>query len=224
MTQRADFSSWCDTLQNILSDGQLPGAEAQQVMAPVPRRMNPPEGAGHMRYGAVLVLLYPAAEGVSFPITLRSKRVLHHKGQISLPGGMQEQSDASLAATAARETREEIGVAPARVRLLGRLTPLYIPASHSIVHPYVGCSATVPVFHPNPDEVSEVIEMPLCTLLDPATRAEEYRRISGRRVRVPFYRIGPHKVWGATAMILGELAAILAATPTLAQIPNPQAC
>ena len=224
MTYGTDFASWCDTLQGVLSNGPLPGVAAQHVMSPEPRRLEPPEGADHLRHGAVLVLIYPGAAGCSFPITLRSERMLHHRGQISLPGGMQERGDASLAATAARETQEEIGVAPARVRMLGRLTPLYVPASHSIIHPYVACAATTPVFHPNPDEVSAIIEMPLDALLDPAARAEEFREIDGRCVRVPFFRAGPHKVWGATAMILGELAALLTSSPALAHAPNHAAC
>ena len=224
MTQRASFSSWCSALQDILADGHLPGDAAHRTMAPVPRRLNPPEDAVDMRQGAVLVLLYPGTNGVAFPITVRSERLLYHKGQISLPGGMQEESDSSLADTAARETLEEIGVPPEQLRFLGRLSPLYIPVRHSMVHPYVGCHSVEPVFRPNPDEVKEVVEMPLAALLDPAMSVEEYRLINGRRVRVPFYRVGPHKVWGATAMILGELAAILASTPALAQIPNHQAC
>ena len=218
------ISSWCDTLEHALSNGDLPGIQGQQAMTPVPRRLTPSEQMHPVRKGGVLILLYPGAEGMSFPVTLRSQRVLHHKGQISLPGGLQEVGDASLADTALRETQEEIGVGPSHVRLLGKLTPVYVAASNYNVYPYVGFCATVPDFSPNPDEVSEVIEISLDTLLDPTHREEEYRQINDRRVRVPFFRLWEHKIWGATAMILGEFAAILSATPELARTPNHPAC
>lgn len=161
---------------------------------------------------------------MSFPVTLRSQRVLHHKGQISLPGGLQEAEDASLADTALRETQEEIGVGPSHVRLLGKLTPVYVASSNSNVYPYVGFYAAVPDFSPNPDEVTEIIEMSFNTLLDPTHREEEYREINDRLVKVPFFWLGEHKIWGATAMILGEFAAILSTTPELARALDPPAC
>ena len=218
------ISSWCDTLEHALSNGDLPGTQAQQAMIPVPRRLAPLGQMHPVRKGGVLILLYPGAEGMSFPVTLRSQRVLHHKGQISLPGGLQEVEDASLADTALRETQEEIGVGPSHVRLLGKLTPIYVTSSNSNVYPYVGFCATVPDFSLNPDEVIEVIEMSLNTLLDPTHREEEYRQINDRRVRVPFFWLGEHKIWGATAMILEEFATILSATPELARTPNHPAC
>jgi 8-oxo-dGTP pyrophosphatase MutT (NUDIX family) len=172
----------------------------------------------------VLILLYQGVGGMSFPVTLRSQRVLHHKGQISLPGGLQEVGDASLADTALRETQEEIGIGPSHIRLLGRLTPVYVASSNSNVYPYVGFYSTAPDFSPNPDEVTEIIEMSFDTLLDPTHREEEYRQIRGRRVKVPFIWLGEHKIWGATAMILGEFATILSSTPELVPTPNHPAC
>ena len=62
---------------------------------------------------------------------------------------------------------------------------------------------------PNPGEVAEVLEVSLAHLLDPATRGEEIWPIRGVDVRVPFYRVGHHKVWGATAMVLCELLALI---------------
>jgi hypothetical protein len=96
--------------------------------------------------------------------------------------------------------------------------------SNSSVEPYVGYHSGVPLFSPNHDEVAEIIELPLHVLLDPSYKAEEYRQIAGRRVKVPFFRLGQHKVWGATAMILSEFAVILAATPELAHIPSHPEC
>lgn len=224
MTRSDDFSSWCNVLERILNSDSLPGPMAQRNMAPVPRQMSPSEEDGLPRQGSVLLLLYPTAGGICLPVTLRSERVVHHKGQISLPGGMHEPEDMTLADTALRETCEEIGVKPGWNRILGRLTPLYVPTSNSCIHPYVACCSSRPAYRPNPAEVAEVIEMPLRVLMDPTFRIEEDWEIRTRTVRVPFYQLGAHKVWGATAMILSELATILAATPELGHIPNHLAC
>ena len=102
-----------------------------------------------------------------------------------------------------------MGIEPSLVRLLGQMTPLYVPASNHEVHPYVGCYAAAPLFRPDPREVAEVIELPVRVLLDIDTQSVEYRQMRGERVRVPFYQVGEHKVWGATAMILSELALVL---------------
>ena len=193
-------------------------------MAPTPRRLSPAAEEGTPRQGSVLLLLHPDHAGVCLPVTLRSERVAYHKSQISLPGGLKERDDLTLLDTALRETREEIGIGPDDVRVLGKLTPLYVPVSHSCIHPYVACHPAKPAYRINPDEVAEVIELPLQILIDPRWTTEEEWEIQGQLVRVPFYQLGHHKVWGATAMILSELAALLAATPGLEHIPNPPAC
>lgn len=224
MTSDDRVSSWCDALERVLAQGGLPGAKAHRRMSPVPRRHSPFGPSRSTRKGGVLILLYPGTEGVSFPVTLRSQSVVHHKGQISLPGGHQEAGDISLADTALRETQEEIGVAPSHVRVLGRLTPIYVPSSNSSVYPYVGYYPTVPVFSPDHREVREIIVMSISTLLNPTHRAEEYRKINNRQVRVPYFVLGEHKIWGATAMILGEFAAILSGTPELVPTPDQPVC
>ena len=204
-----DISVWCDALGQALA-GRLPGPAAQQLMAPVPRAGLNPADEDSIRQGAVLLLLYQTADGIALPVERRSEQLLHHGGQISLPGGTREPGDASLVDTALREAQEELGIEPGQVRLLGPMTPLYVPVSQHLVHPFVGCHLADPVYRPNSSEVAEVIEFPLRLLLNPDMQAVEYRQMRGERVRVPFYQVGEHKVWGATAMILSELAVILA--------------
>jgi 8-oxo-dGTP pyrophosphatase MutT (NUDIX family) len=204
-----DIAVWCDALGQALA-GKLPGPVAQQRMAPVPRAGLTLAGEDSIRQSAVLLLLYHSADGIALPVERRSEQLLHHGGQISLPGGTREPGDASLVDTALREAEEELGIAPGQVRLLGAMTPLYVPVSRHQVHPFVGCHLSDPVFRPNSSEVAEVIELPLRLLLNPDLQGVEYRQIRGERVRVPFYQVGGHKVWGATAMILSELAVILA--------------
>jgi 8-oxo-dGTP pyrophosphatase MutT (NUDIX family) len=192
----------------------LPGLSAQARMAPPYRReqvetaLNPPADC---KQAGVLVLLYPQDGQLCFPLTRRPDNVEFHKGQISLPGGSQENGE-SLLQTALRETQEEIGVEANAVEALGKLTSLYVPPSNFCVQPFVGYVARRPHFRLEAIEVAELIEAPLAALLDPATVRQEDWEIRGGIWRIPFYQFGPHKVWGATAMILAEFAAILEGT------------
>jgi 8-oxo-dGTP pyrophosphatase MutT (NUDIX family) len=187
----------------------LPGRVAQIRMSIRPRlglEVRPP---GHQpRQGGVLILLYPENGRLHFPLTRRTETLEDHKGQISLPGGARE-DDEPLEWTALRETHEELGVDSQSVQVLGALTPLYIFPSDYCVTPYVAARSDRPTFVPDPIEVAEVLEVPLLTLLDPTIRREEKWVLYGTPTRVPFYQIGEHKVWGATAMVLSEFAAVL---------------
>jgi 8-oxo-dGTP pyrophosphatase MutT (NUDIX family) len=192
----------------------LPGLEAQARMAPPYRRdqvkvmLDPPVDC---KQAGVLILLYPLNRQLCFPLTRRPDSVEFHKGQISLPGGSRENSE-PLRQTALREAQEEIGVDAAAIEVLGRLSSLYVPPSNFCIHPFVGYRASRPDFRLEAVEVAELIEAPLSALLDPATAREEDWEIYGGTWRIPFYQFGPHKVWGATAMILAEFVAILEET------------
>lgn len=186
------------------------GLAAQRRMMPVARPIRrPAEMGGQARQGAVLLLLYPKNGHLHFVLTRRPDTLPSHPGQISLPGGRQEANE-TLTMAALRETQEEIGVDPAGVQLLGPLTPLYIPPSDFEVHPFVGWHPTQPGFVPAGHEVAELIETPLQLLVDPATRQHEMWDLRGVTMEVPFFHIYGHKVWGATAIILGEFVERLA--------------
>ncbi len=156
----------------------------------------------------VLVLLYPLSGALHLALTRRTAHLAAHGGQISFPGGLCEAGDGSTAATALRETYEELGLAPEEVEVLGPLSPLEIPVSGYRIHPWVAYTACRPSFRPDPFEVAEVVEVALAHLLDPTVVCVETWTIRGHDAWVPFFRVGEHKVWGATAMVLAELLAL----------------
>jgi 8-oxo-dGTP pyrophosphatase MutT (NUDIX family) len=190
----------------------LPGRRAQVAMAPDPRPLDAPPGV-RPRQAGVLLLLYPIDAVLHLVLTVRTSVLNHHSGQISLPGGGWEEGDASLEQTALREAREEIGIATGALELLGPLSSLYVPPSNNAVHPFLAFAPQRPTFHPNPLEVADLLEVPIDVLLDPATRREEDWTWRGAPLHVPFFAVGPHKVWGATAIILAEFLALLNETP-----------
>ena len=186
----------------------LPGAAAQLRLSPEPRFGWVP---GHIppsaRPGAGLFLLYPRQGSLHTVLTLRDA-ALQHGGQLSLPGGAAESGE-SLADTALREAHEEIGLRIEAVEVVGTLSPLYIPASGFALHPVVGVSAQRLAFEPDPGEVQCLYEVAIDDLRDPDRRGEESRVDGGREYRVPFVSIEDQKLWGATAMVISEMLAVL---------------
>ena len=192
----------------------LPGPEAQLRFAPRPllkgwRPELTPEGA---RQAAALILIYPGAAGPSIPLTVRRDDLPHHAGQISLPGGRvdpgERPDDAAL-----RETEEEIGVDRRRVRLIGRLSSLWVVVSNHVVQPFVGIADEPPAFQPSPREVASLIEVPVASLGEAATIGRTQRARQGIVVTYPHFEFDGHHVWGATAMILGEFGEVLGDVP-----------
>jgi len=200
------------TLRTIRAALQLPlpGRAAQQTMAVRPRpgdRPDLPQPCPHE--GAVLLLVYRRHGQLVLPLTRRTDKLEMHKGQISLPGGGREPGDRTFVHTALRETSEELGIPAGAIEVMGSLTPLFIPVSAFCVYPYVGYARRAMVLRPATDEVAEAIEVPVEHLLDPATRQVEVHLRDNQRFEVPAYRIGDHRIWGATAMILAEFVALL---------------
>ena len=186
----------------------LPGLDAQLRMAPSPRLgwdpLKFPEGATN---GAALLLVYPHDDTLHVALTVRGSGLRNHTGQVSLPGGRVEDGE-TFEAAALREATEEIGIDPGAVDLLGRLTPLHIPASGFLLHPILGYTSMRPAFQRAEWEVARIIETPVALLSEPGLIKREIRTrvVNGQSidVDVPYFDIDGEKVWGATAMVLAE--------------------
>lgn len=162
------------------------------------------------RRAAVLVPLFETAGAAHVLLTRRTELVEHHKGQIAFPGGGEEPGDADLRATALRETHEEIGLPPDAVDVWGRLDEVETVVSGFAVTPFVGAIPGAGGLRTNPNEIAEIITVPLDLFVrGDALRVERVVR-DGRPHDVLFYHCPPHVVWGVTARILRSLVAVLA--------------
>lgn len=133
-----------------------------------------------------------------------------HKGQLSFPGGKKEVNDQDLMETAIRETQEEIGLELSRNQVLGNLSPLYIPVSNFMVHPFITVLPNPVDLHPDPREVKRIWSVSLDGITDEKKQRGPMKISSGLVLQdVPFYPLENKKIWGATAMILAELSEIL---------------
>jgi len=190
----------------------LPGANAHWMMAHQYRKQNflyrnePPDA----KQGSVLILLYKVDNAISTVLILRNEYDGVHSGQVSFPGGKFVEADIDLKTTAIREASEEIGIIGSEVEIIGRLTKLYIPPSNFVVHPFIGITTTQPSFHPDTNEVKEIIEVGIHRLLDNTIIGEKEMLLGNKmRLPTPYFDIKGHTVWGATAMILSEFRCLL---------------
>lgn len=174
--------------------------------------------AERSRVAAVAIALFRDAAGQwTIPLTLRPATLTHHGGQISLPGGGLEPGETLLDA-ALREYAEELGVPAQLERCCGELSTQYVYASDHRVHPLViAISRPTERWRPDPAEVAAVIELPLAELADPQRRNTSIRErvlqragvaVGSFSFRAPHFEAGGRQIWGATAIILDELAQV----------------
>jgi 8-oxo-dGTP pyrophosphatase MutT (NUDIX family) len=173
----------------------------QQALAARPRRVAEPSE----RVPAAVLLLFVYHGGEPHLVfTKKTETVPHHKGQFSFPGGIVETEDGSRVETALREAREEIGLEPGAVEVLGVLDDVPTATSGFVITPVVGLAVTPPLLRPDGREIERVIEVPLRDLLDPVRFREEHWERGGTLHPVLFFTCGEDVIWGATARILRE--------------------
>ncbi|MEM0994783.1 MAG: CoA pyrophosphatase [Bacteroidota bacterium] len=204
-------SNFIDNVSKVLQ-AELPGEAAQLKMANAFRKTRPSD-PNDVRIASVLLLLYQKDKNWYFPLIQRTSDNPNdrHGGQISFPGGKREESDQDLSETALREAEEEIGVQQKDIQLLGKLTPLYIPVSNFMVHPFVGYLPYPPQFKRQELEVVKVLETSLSELqnTDNHKQKDIALRQGIRLKEVPYFELQQHTVWGATAMMLSEWLAVI---------------
>jgi 8-oxo-dGTP pyrophosphatase MutT (NUDIX family) len=185
----------------------LPGFQAQQRMAPSFRGGPgfPQSPDNNTRGSAVLIAIYPDDDRAK---TILIKRTVYngaHSGQVSFPGGKQEDFDKSLIVTAIREAEEEVGIDANQVGVIGALTPLFIPVSNLMVLPVV-CEIPKPTnLHLNLQEVEYTIHVDLMNFKDPEKLSVKTICVGNNPISAPYYAVEGEVVWGATAMIISEL-------------------
>lgn len=219
-----------DSLQPLRRPGEPPPARPRPA-ASLPHRgtslLTPSLSYGRhrgpapstARQAAVAIVWLRRPDGSwQLPLTLRSQRLRHHGGQVSFPGGTLEPGE-TPAQGALREFQEELGVAPVDPLMCGELHPLYVYASNHLVFPIVFTAAAPDApWAPNRQEVQQVLEMPLASLFRPALSSQsirwrpvtrDRRPVGGFQFRSTAYRLQGRLVWGATAMLLAQLADLL---------------
>jgi len=149
----------------------------------------------------VLVPLY--GDPLTAVFTERRADLRRHAGEISFPGGRQDEPEEDLRATALREAEEEIGLAPSAVEIVGALPPVGTFVTGYRVFPFVGTIAPGHVWIPAEAEVAQVLEFELADLV----RGHAMKRLvrKGVPIKTPTYTVDGHLIWGATARIVQSL-------------------
>ncbi len=163
---------------------------------------------GESRQACVMVPIVIEKDIPYLLLTKRTDNVEHHKGQISFPGGVVDDYDESANATALREVEEEIGIPSTAITILGRLDDIHIPSGF-VVTPIVGYITSLSTLKPNPDEVAEILLIPLEKFFDLSLRRTELRELKGVVRQVYLYDVWKEPVWGATAFIIKQFVDII---------------
>lgn len=211
------MQDFIEKLTSLLA-GDKGGLKSQLLMAPDFREdeiQKRPKDI-RIRKSAVLLLFNPFLEEISLIFTKRSTKLKVHRGQVSFPGGRMDEEDDNLQETALRESCEEIGVCPVDVEVLGNLSDLFIPPSNFDVHCVVGVLKQKPTYKINPDEVEEIIEVPLSMLLDSKNVKRKNFVVSSldNERWAPYYDVKGLEIWGATAMMVSELLELARKIPS----------
>ena len=191
----------------------LPGEDAHQLLMPMKRPLSSvaKSKTSDYRESAVGIVLHPQNGSIHCILIRRPSYEGAHSGQISFPGGKRDADDVDLEYTARRECLEEIALPHQHAELIHPLTEVFIPVSKFSVQPYIFFTDNLPELTPDQREVEEIISFDVFDL----TRHNQIPTTSipinaGFTMKdVPYFDIHGHVVWGATAMMLGEMKVLL---------------
>ncbi len=193
---------------------ELPGIKAWEKMA-VRNKGRPKEkldelnewaqkkNTGSLKEAAIILILIKKKNDIVFPLIRRPDNIKNHPGQIALPGGARE-GEEKLKETAKREAQEEIGIKSEDIKIIGQLTPIPVPVSGYLVHPFVGTTSKIPEWKLSKKEVADFFIIKLSRLLDSDNDYFEEWNLKGEMVEVPIFKLKGLKIWGATASVLSE--------------------
>jgi len=204
-------NTFIECLQSRLKE-PLPGKDVQYQMAPESRKLRELAAmeTQNPKLSSVLIALNHKEGEWVFPIIQRTEYDGMHSGQVSFPGGKMEDADRDRYETAIRETTEEIGINSKGLLILGALTDIYVHVSDFNILPVVAYLPEVQDYHPDEEEVDEILEVRISDLLDNNRIKHTWVEIGhGRSIETPYFDFHDKIIWGATAMILSEFAYII---------------
>jgi len=155
------------------------------------------------RTAAVLVPILDKPEP-EILLTVRSKHLQQHPGQVSFPGGAVDSNDRSAISTALREAEEEIGLDFSQVSPLGFLDRLDTISDYRVL-PVVGLVRSSFVWRPDKREVAEVFTLPLELAISHADYSHKEVHHDGKTYTISSMQWQGHTIWGVTAAILLNL-------------------
>ena len=153
----------------------------------------------HPQRAGVMVMLYPKPKKTHVLMTRRAMHLKYHAGEVSFPGGVFEEQDDDLLATALRETDEELAIQVESEDVLGQLPVVKTRLGFEIT-PFVSVLPSAPKYEPAENEVGEVLEMPFTSLLS------TQQRDVGSKPEGVMYWFQHHRIWGASAKILNQIS------------------
>ena len=190
----------------------LPGKNGQALLKPylkINKNIDAPSIL-KPREGAVMALIYPVENKPHLLFIERPEYDGVHSGQIAFPGGKIEKSDASVLHAALRETHEEVGIESNHIQVVGNLTEVFVFASNFMVYPFVGILQNIPTLLLEKNEVAAVLEIPLSRFFeDGIIKEKKIKNALGFNLMAPYYDLDGKVLWGATAMMVSELCAVI---------------
>ena len=155
----------------------------------------------NLKPAGVLIPIIDRPEGVSVLLTRRSAELKHHAGQVSFPGGRMEPEDPDIRHTAMRETHEEVGIHPDKVRVIGFLPPMPTITGFAVT-PIVGLLGDDLTLNIDRTEVEHAFEVPLKFLLNPQNEQMSVREFDGVKIQLAEFHYSGERIWGATASMI----------------------